>query len=73
MNPSRVVMVAFRGMQPLDFIGPYDVFHAAGIETVVAGEHPGTQVDERLSIVCDVGLDVAPSATALFGPAAKAT
>lgn len=58
----KIVMVAYRAMQPLDFIGPYDLFtdrfSSMGIETIVAGESRGTlQVDEHLSVRCDIGFD----------------
>lgn len=65
----RVLMLAFPELQPLDFIGPYDVFLTAGLEVVVVAErNDAIDVDERLSIRPGAVFDDAPEADALFVP-----
>ncbi len=65
---ARVLMLAFEGMQPLDFIAPYDLFHSAGVETLVVSENAKTQVDKRLGIAADASLSDAPEADAILVP-----
>lgn len=61
-------MLAFAQMQPLDFIGPYDLFQTAGVETIVVAAQPDVAVDSRLRISADAVLDDAPPADAVFVP-----
>lgn len=62
-------MVAFPGMQPLDFFGPYDLFDTAGVEAVVvAGKAGPVQVDRLLAVTADYSFGDAPEADVLFVP-----
>jgi cyclohexyl-isocyanide hydratase len=61
-------MLAFPQMQPLDFIGPYDLFDTAGVESVVVAAQRDVAVDSRLQIEADVLFEDAPSADAVFVP-----
>lgn len=67
MTP-RVLMLAFEGMQPLDFFGPYDLFDAAGVEAIIVASRAQVAVDSRLHIRSDALLEDAPPADALFVP-----
>lgn len=62
-------MLAFPELQPLDYVGPYDVFESAGVEIVVVAERSDpVAIDRRLSIRPDVTFADAPEADALFVP-----
>jgi cyclohexyl-isocyanide hydratase len=65
---ARVLMLAFPEMQPLDFVGPYDLFRSVGVETVVVAENPDARLDDRLSVRADAGYDNAPAADAVMVP-----
>ncbi len=65
---ARILMLAFPQMQPLDFIGPYDLFETAGVESIIVATQADVAVDPRLHIRADVLLEDAPSADALFVP-----
>ena len=66
---TRVLMLAFPELQPLDFMGPYDVFVSAGVEMVVVAQSMETvRADGRLSIRPDAAFAEAPEADALFVP-----
>jgi cyclohexyl-isocyanide hydratase len=65
----RVAMIAFPGMQPLDFFGPYDLFDTAGVPVFVAGSKAGpVQVDRLLSVTAEYAFEDAPEADVLFVP-----
>lgn len=65
----RIAMLAFPGMQPLDFFGPYDLFDTAGVPVdVVASKAGVVQVDPLLSITAQFSFDDAPGADVLFVP-----
>ncbi len=64
----RILMLAFAQMQPLDFIGPYDLFCTAGIETLVVAQDGTIAFDGRLSVQADVNYQTAPEADAIFVP-----
>ena len=62
-------MLAFPGMQPLDFFGPYDLFDAAGVEAVVVASKAGpVQVDRLLSMTAEYSFEDAPETDVLFVP-----
>jgi cyclohexyl-isocyanide hydratase len=69
MSAPLVLMVAFPGMQPLDFVGPYEAFRAGGVDIAVAGEEVGSvRIDEHFSIRCGTEFTDGLRAEALFVP-----
>lgn len=64
-----IAMVAFPGMQPLDFFGPYDLFDTAGVQTIVVASKAGpVQVDSLLAVTAGYSFEDAPGADVLFVP-----
>ena len=69
MNGPRIAMVAFPGMQPLDFFGPYDLFDTAGVPVIVVARERGPlAVDRVLTVTADASFADAPEAEVLLVP-----
>jgi hypothetical protein len=42
VTPRRIVFVIFDGLQPIDLVGPHEVFSYAGMLSASASPHPNT-------------------------------
>lgn len=69
MDPRRIVIVAFEGLQPLDLVGPHEVFAGADDLLAERGDAPGYEV---LVAGADAGTVVGESGLQLAAPHALA-